>query len=755
MSNDNKRNRFIEFREKYFRNEENMRLSLFNIITFFGIVGGTISQIFAILNHAPIAQTLTVGLSLIIAITCIIIGNRSSKLDLAAFLIIFDITLILFPVIFFCGGGIRSGIGFWMVMGLLFDFMLLEGWLRNLLFLLDTAMIITCYTIDYYHPEFVTPIGSEQAYYVDYVSALLIFAIVLGSTVHFQTQIYKNALKHVEEQKVMLFQSERRADRANEAKSDFLSNMSHELLTPIHNVMGMNEMILRKSNDADVRAYAASVERSMNMLLTIVNDLIDMEKLEAGDLPIVEDVYSMKALLVDLYHMVEPSASAKGLKFDIMVNQVLPTVYYGSRSRIMQILLNFLSNALKYTNEGSVYLTIDGVMESTYEMHQQNDIALTFTVVDTGEGITKENLERLFENFERVDLNRHRNIAGAGIGLSLSNLLSRAMGGNIGVQSEYGKGSSFSLSIRQKVIDATMLGHINGRVLLYEDPQVEELSYTAPEARILVVDDVPSNLDVFCNLLKDTQIQISPTISGKEAIKIAAMKQFDLIVLDQMMPEMDGEETFRCLNELAWIREKNVPVIMLTANVVAGMKEHVISLGFSDFVEKPVNGKHLLEIVAKYLPDEKLHWNTETRVIESQEKEETANQTSEKAETKSEEKGLPFLVKEIPSLDPSFVIREYMGTEEFYIKMLKDYATNERVPKLATAFKDGDWKQYQIEAHSLKSTSKMIGLMEGFEFGKALEEACKEENLPYIREHHKETILWIRKMNRLIEKAFT
>ncbi|MBQ9437848.1 MAG: response regulator, partial [Lachnospiraceae bacterium] len=395
-----------------------------------------------------------------------------------------------------------------------------------------------------------------------------------------------------------LKEQKRIADNANKAKSVFLANMSHEIRTPINAVLGMDEMILRESREKDILSYAQDIQTAGRTLLSLINDILDFSKIEEGKMEILPSQYELSFVIGDLANMIKDRAEKKGLHFEIKVNPETPHTLYGDEIRIKQIAVNLLTNAVKYTEQGTVRLEVG------FRRHSDEEILLRFQVSDTGIGMKKEDMEKLFSPFSRIEESRNRAIEGTGLGMSIVKQLLGLMDSHLEVKSEYGKGSDFSFEIRQKVIKWDSIGDFTAR---YEAEAAKREEYhelfQAPDAQVLVVDDTEVNLIVIKNLLKRTRVKIDTVRSGKEAINAAQRKQYDVILIDHMMPEMDGIETLQKLKEET---EKPSVYIALTANAVYGAREMYLAAGFADYLSKPVDGRQLEETLKKYLPEEKL-----------------------------------------------------------------------------------------------------------------------------------------------------
>ena len=411
------------------------------------------------------------------------------------------------------------------------------------------------------------------------------------------------------------------AERSNAAKSEFLANMSHEIRTPINAVMGMNEIILRESLQAkdqlpadeeklrgvftDINGYAGIIDSAGRNLLAIINDILDISKIEAGKLEIREDNYSLRAFLSDLCRLISFRAQARNLEFRTDVDPRLPDNLYGDESRLRQVIINVLNNAVKYTNHGFVKFTVNGTPVSGYMPGQR--VNLTFTVEDTGIGILQKDLSRLFEKFERVGPAGSEQVEGTGLGLTISKNLLDMMGGTIQVESEYGKGSLFTVTIPQKVVSAERIGEFDIEAKPGTETEVlpREL-FRAPNAKILVVDDTRMNLTVVEGLLKKTEMKIDTALSGEEALALTLQIPYDVILMDQRMYGMDGTEAMHRIREQEDGINHETPIVCLTADAIAGVREKYLEEGFTDYLSKPIDSLALKRTLLRHLPKDKI-----------------------------------------------------------------------------------------------------------------------------------------------------
>ena len=404
-------------------------------------------------------------------------------------------------------------------------------------------------------------------------------------------------LMNLEKQKALAEENRQAAVRANQAKGDFLANMSHEIRTPMNAIIGMNEMVMREEISPKAAQYSKDIYNAGQTLLAIINDILDFSKIESGKMEIVPVTYELGSLLNDVLNMVTKKVKDKGLKLVTDISPDIPHQLFGDEIRIRQIILNLVNNAVKYTEKGTVTLKVE------CRKQQEKTIDLRVSVIDTGIGIRSEDLDKLFNSFQRVDMSANRKIEGTGLGLAITKQLVEQMDGYIRVESTYGQGSEFSVSFPQTVMDDAPIGDFTSRTAnLYTDQKNEEIRFTAPEARILIVDDNKVNLTVAKGLIKETKVQVDTVLSGEEALDKVKTNRYHIILLDHMMPVMDGMETLKRMREQEENASRDAVVIALTANAISGSREQYISAGFEDYLSKPINASRYKEMIRKYLP---------------------------------------------------------------------------------------------------------------------------------------------------------
>ncbi|MBP5471963.1 MAG: response regulator [Lachnospiraceae bacterium] len=535
------------------------------------------------------------------------------------------------------------------------------------------------------------------------------------------------------------------ARHANEAKTDFLANTSHEIRTPINAVLGMNEMILRETAKAEameepdinkyreafgrIRSYSGNVDSAGNNLLAIINDILDFTKIEEGKMDIVPVEYQLSSVLNDVSNMIYFKAGEKKLSFTTDVDENLPDNLFGDVVRVRQVITNILNNAVKYTDEGSVSLKISGTRPDCTE-NGKPILNLVVEVKDTGIGISRENLGKLFVKFERLDLVRNSTKEGTGLGLAITKMLLDMMHGRIDVESEYGKGSTFTVTVPQGIVSDEPIGNFKEKFekSIGEKEDYHE-SFIAPSAKILVVDDTRMNLIVATEILKDTKMYIDTAISGSDAVKMTLKTRYDVILMDQRMPEMDGEETLHEIRSFPGSPNRQTPVICLTADAVVGAKERYISKGFDDYLSKPIEGRVLENMLRKYISPDKI------QIVGSMEKTPDVRSAPE-GNKAGGSRGLEYLTK--CGIDTEKGISNCGGEEEFYRSILLEYLNSsyEKKKKLEDFLKAGDMEGYGIQVHSLKSTSATIGASALSEKALELEHLAKEGKLGEVRLKH-------------------
>ncbi len=545
------------------------------------------------------------------------------------------------------------------------------------------------------------------------------------------------------------------AEKANAAKSDFLANMSHEIRTPINAVMGMNAMILRESDDANVREYAGKAHNASKTLLALINDILDLSKIEAGKMEIVEDVYFLSSVLNNVVNMMRVKAEEKKLEFIVEIDESIPDELMGDETRISQVIINILNNAVKYTREGSVRLKIEqvpgivqsdaavlaGVPEEKILAASEDGVLLKIAVIDTGIGIREEDIGKLFGNFERLDQKANKNVEGTGLGLSITGKMIEMMHGRVEVESVYGEGSTFTIYLPQKVEGDVTIGNFEAKFAEYvKSLNSYKETFRAPDAHILVVDDNEMNLFVVEKLLKTTEIVVSCCDSGERCLELIRQRHYDVILLDHMMPGMDGIETLKRMKEMKHHLCKDTPVIALTANAIVGVREMYLADGFDDYLSKPIDSNELEAMLRKHLPEEKV-------VVDILEPQVSVEEFFDTTPADEAEDMSPDLTEEKTEDTEVYIDRETAmmycaGSEEMFHEFLGMFCKlrDSKLEKILKCYQEEDWNGYGIELHALKSTSLSIGGKRLSELALELEKAGKSGDAEFILAHHEEVL---------------
>lgn len=533
--------------------------------------------------------------------------------------------------------------------------------------------------------------------------------------------LLKQEVEIIEKKNEELQIAEKEANAANIAKSEFLARMSHEIRTPINAVIGMDELILRESKDEAILEYAKDIQGAAQVLLGLVNEILDLSKIESGKMVLDPTEYDVSSMLHEIVNMISVRARAKNLQFDIQIAHDLPSVLFGDDAKLSQIFINLLSNAVKYTHKGSITLSVSG------EVVGEN-LKMRVCVKDTGIGIREEDMPKLFEAFERIEEKRNRSIEGTGLGMNITILLLNMMGSKLEVESEYGKGSAFSFVVEQRIIHKTPIGDFEEQYRKRMEQKKEEKQLYAQGSKILVVDDNEMNRKVFCALLKDSGIQVTEAESGNICLSLVTQNIYDLIFLDHMMPELDGVETLHAMQALADNQNTRTPIVALTANAIVGAREFYKKEGFDGYLSKPILMGDLVKIICEKLPSAKLVDKVEVvaQVKKPVDREAAEVTVLEAVEDFDWNVALQHCLNEklLKSIVTKFVnkLPEEMA---FLTAMLQQIVETEA---------EEPWKQYTIRVHGLKSSLGTIGNHRLSELAKELELAAKEKNLALVQE---------------------
>ncbi len=580
-----------------FNSKESFYVRIFQVIAFSGVLASLAGCITNAISGLPFIVTLVTWLGGVLALLLMLYVKKTKRTEQAGCILVLVLNCLIIPVSYYTGGGVKSGISAWYVLGIFVVFLLVRSRMFWVMLIISIGSMTATYLYSYYYPERVIPLKSEWTSYEDIIFSIIIVTLIIGMIVRFQSKVYE------EEQKKVLEQN-KELERLSRTRNSFFANMSHEIRTPINTIIGLNEMILREDVSEEIAENAVHIQNASKMLLALINDILDMSKIESGKMEIVPTQYETGAMFSDLVNLIWIRAHEKKLEFKLDISPEIPSMLYGDEVRIKQVVTNLLTNAVKYTQKGYITLT------ARSEMKDNNKVLLTISVRDSGIGIRKEDMQRLFHSFQRVDEGINAGIEGTGLGLSISHQLVEMMGGKITVDSIYQKGSVFTVQLEQDIVDVNPMGHMDfmTKGSAHRRKKYKQI-FEAPDARVLVVDDNEMNLLVAKKLLRETKIQVDLAKSGKECLDLTKQHFYHAIFMDHMMPEMDGVETLNRIQmqENGLCRE--TPVIALTANVMAGADQMYREKGFQGYLAKPISGVLMEAMLLKFLPKELVEYN--------------------------------------------------------------------------------------------------------------------------------------------------
>ncbi len=649
----------------YLTKDKELEIKMFKILGLSGIIVSLFSGFQSIFGGISVSGGLVNFLAAALSALLMWFVDKTHKYVLGYVITEIGVFMILFAVLFFEMGGMSGSMTYFFSFGLVFSFLMFRGPLLAVMESLQVAFYLGVMLYAYAHPEKVTGFDNEKDRIMDSMVGIILSGVGIGLI--FLVYIYQ----FEKAQKV--------ASEASKAKSRFLANMSHELRTPINMMLGINEMISRESNEANIREYTDKASIAGNQLLSQVNQLLDFSKLDAGKGKLKLSRYNLFDVIDSLREFYEKEADAKGIEFKANIDKNIKGDLKGDVQKITQILTNLLSNAIKYTKEGSVTLTVESrLIKDASEM-------LYFEVKDTGIGIKDVEKSKIFDAFERADIDNNRNIEGTGLGLAIAQAFAEALGGKIEVVSKYGVGSTFSFCVEQFI--ATENDN-DGETL-------KQSSFIAPDARILVVDDNRMNLDVVKSLLKRTLMEVSTAESGDECVEMVKACKFDCVLLDYMMPVKDGIAT---LKEIKLLENGNIPIVVLTADVSEGKREMLLNAGFDDYLSKPIDSAEMEAVLRERLPAAKIVYT--------------------KGYSDSKE-AVNFVAKETELLNNCYVdlkdgLKHFGNDLSQYVRISEIFADGfERVRgEIAAAREASDYRKLIYLIHSLKGNAGNVGATE-------------------------------------------
>ena len=580
---------FNKIRELTYSNERSLPERRFLLASIVGCAAILAVLLSVITTQQSVIFAIVLVVSFLVMAGVIAYTLRSKKILLGSSIIIIMSNLFILPVGYLLGGGLHSGAPLWFVIGIVFIFVLFRGphfWVFLVMSFISFGVAIY---FSETRPELVVPLQEGYSSFLDAYIAIVCVSVLCGALLVFQSTVLEKELKRAEEQATEI-------EKLNTAQNTFFSSMSHEIRTPISTIIGLNEMTMRETYlPEEVLDNTLNIQNASKMLLSLINDLLDMSKIQSGRMEIVPAQYETSRMLSEMTNLHWNRANEKGLHFDIQVGENMPPMLFGDETRIKQVITNLLTNAIKYTEEGSVILRYGG------EMTPSGKFMLQIEVEDTGIGIRRENVQYVFDSFRRVEGEDTKNIEGTGLGLAITKELVELMGGTISVNSIYTKGSTFRVEIPQEIVDDASKYFKSPGILAREQPKYQQ-SFEAPNASVLIVDDNDLNRIVCRKLLRSTKVQVDMAASGQECLDKTREHHYDAIFMDHEMPQMDGIETLQKLRQQTDGLCRETPVIALTANAGSDRNAFYLEQGFSAYLSKPIQSSRLEALLLACLP---------------------------------------------------------------------------------------------------------------------------------------------------------
>lgn len=703
----------------FYIKEKELDIRLFKLLGTGGVLVSLVGAVQDMFTSSDYTGTLINPLAALASL-CLMGYVHTTRKYLAGYLLTsVSVFMFLFGWLFLETGGMNGSIPYFFAFGMIFTLLMYKGILMYVMELVQIAFYLAVCWFSYKYPEFVTPFENAEKQFYDQLAGILFSAVGIGLIFLMYISEYRKQQKIAEE--------------SSNAKSILLANISHEIRTPINMLLGMNEMIIRESENTQISEYAQNVDNAGRQLLFMVNQFLDLSRIDMGKEALFQENFDINKLNEGLGAFFGKEAEKKGIEFVMDIDKKLPPVFYGDSRKLSQILSNLLSNAVKYTSKGTIVLSVQDMGEKTktgkdtnigYESkvngsgtgdekssdETEEDMPyhlIHFEVSDTGSGIAKEDKEKIFESFERADIIRNRSIEGTGLGLAISNKLANLMGTHIEVKSQYGIGSAFWFDIALKPSKVSEIY-----------AQGAGGFFIAPEARILVVDDNDMNLQVVRSLLKRTLVVIDLAKSAAECYEKYEDNEYDLVLMDYMMPEIDGLTAMEHLREIDRERGKTVPMLVLTADATPEKKEMFLSRGFDDYLLKPIDSSLLEKALAKHLP---------SRLVTQVNNEIQAELSDEK------KKGFVDLLKKY-DISLELALKHLSGDILQYTRVVEYFLKNasSSIEKIGTYIEDEDYENASILIHSIKGNAGNVGAEDLYYSARRLERRAKDCDSEYV-----------------------
>ena len=708
-----------KFVRTFFRKELELRVKIFHVLAMSAVIICIATTIVSMLQQMPVKTGINAGTG-IISLLLLIYSAKGGKQSICYWISVICVFLILFPSLFLFGGGYTGGMVCFFIFGVVYTVYMLEGRWMFVATIFELVYYSGLCVFAYLHPERTHPFASEKDILSDVIIGFVVVSVVLSLTMYVQIRMYKRQREELE-------QARDEEEKANRAKTNFLANMSHEVRTPIYLILSINELISMETTDAKIKSYVEKIQNASEFLIRLLDNILDMSKIEAGKMELDIAPYRTDDLLQVLELVGQSKCQAKQLEFRL-VKQELPPVLSGDMIHIQQIMINLISNAVKYTDNGSVTLSV-----SVKKGRTEDDIILCMSVADTGIGIKKNSIPMLFEAFSRAEQSVKKHIDGIGLGLAIVKELCNLMGASIQVESQKECGSIFTVEIPQMWADMEEV-----------ESQTKARSFVAPDARILVVDDNLENLSVIRELLARTKLQVDTVSSGKAALEAVHKNNYHLIYLDYMMPDMDGEETLKRLRNMP---EFATPVIVLTANAVSGTRERMLEAGFTEYLTKPIPWGSMVESLIRYLPEELV-----TIIDNVPEK----PQDSKNAYHEYEKELISYYI-DLSSAMPFFEedFNQYLSSANIFLEHADD-----TLRSLIEMEEKNQIEELVYIVHTLKGRAENMGMLRLAEEAGRMEKLCQNEEgreaislLPHLRYLYKKAIDGLERLKPEIEEA--
>ena len=634
------------------------------------------------------------GATLLLLLIIFYVSIKFDLIRIASIVASVLLICVVLPWEFFTSDGVFGCVPIWFTYAFLFIGLNVRGKVKLVLFPMLVASAIVCYVVSYYYPELLV-VHDTKTGYLDSIASLISVGVLIYFSVKFLLNLYITEKNKAEDQS-------KEIDELNRAQNKFFSNMSHEIRTPINTIIGLNEMIMREDISEEVAEDAENIRSASKLLLHLINDILDISRFQSGEMKINPGEYNLKDMITDVVGMMKPKAAEKNLELSVTVSPELPIGLYGDEVRIKQAVINILNNAIKYTSEGSVSFAVGG------EMKDEKTLKLVFTVSDTGIGIKKESIPHLFSAFMRMDEDENKYIEGTGLGLSIVKQIVDMMGGNIRVNSIYTKGSTFVIEFPQEVRDNQGIGDYDS-VINREKRDQYKKQFEAPAAKVLVVDDTKANLMVVEKLLRDTKVNIDTALSGQKALEMTLEKDYHVIFMDHIMPEMDGIECLKAIRRQQGGRCREAKIIALTANTEPDSKTYYLNEGFDGYLLKPIDGERLETALMSNLPQDLVKVTRESKNV--------LEESMEWIRSNEEKKNIVITTDSLADIPPELV-------EKYDIKILPHLVCTDRGIFMdgVEVESNGIIKYLEDENAFIKTMANSVSFVEEF-FGKNLENA--------------------------------